>query len=198
MLATLAATHENGLVIDVTDWELIHACRRDDTGAWQTLIGRYERLVLSIPLRYGLTRDDAEDVAQLTFTNVLESLGTFHAESNLKSWLITVARRNSWRVLERYDHEQVYGGGDLNDSALALGIATTDETADWHILEKLHEGLQALDERCRDLLIALYFDPQKLSYDAIAERFKIARNSVGPIRARCLNRLRTLISAESD
>lgn len=186
------------LVIDITDWELIRACRRDDTRAWQTLIGRYERLVLSIPLRYGLTRDDAEDVAQLTFTNVLESLGTFHAESNLKSWLITVARRNSWRVMERYDHEQVYGGSDLSDSALALGIATTDESADWHVLEKLHDGLQALDTRCRRLLIALYFDPQKLSYDAIAERFDMARNSVGPIRARCLSRLRTLLSAESD
>jgi RNA polymerase sigma factor (sigma-70 family) len=183
-------------VIDTTDWELIRACRQNDAHAWQALITRYERLVLSIPLRYGLTRDDAEDVAQLTFTNVLEGLGTFHAESNVKSWLITVARRNSWRVMERYDHEQVYGGGDLSESALALDMATNDETTDWHVLGLLHDGLQALDMRCRDLLIALYFEPEKLSYDAIAERFGMALNSVGAIRSRCLKRLRTLLSAE--
>ena len=49
LFALPATTHENVLVIDITDWELIRACRRDDTRAWQTLIGRYERLVLSIP-----------------------------------------------------------------------------------------------------------------------------------------------------
>ncbi len=173
-----------------SDWELIQACQKHDTSAWQTVITRYERLVLSIPLRYGLTRTDAEDVAQNTFVHLLEGLGQFHAQSNIKAWLITVAKRNSWRVMEKYDHEQVNAAQDLAESALALGLVTHDKRNDWQALEWLHEGLQTLDERCRLLLIALYFEQEKSSYENLARRFKLAKNSMGAIRARCLQRLR--------
>lgn len=180
----------NEIYQDKSDWELVQGCRQDDSLAWQTLIARYERLVLAIPMRYGMMRTDAEDVAQLTFTNLLESLRSFHKESNVKSWLITVARRNSWRVLERYDREQIHSENDLADSALALGMAVEDETTDWHVIDWLHSGLQALDERCREMLRLLYFEPVKLSYDEIAAHFGMPKNSVGAIRSRCLKRLR--------
>lgn len=49
------------------DQELIENCRRGRQDAWQQILNRYERLVFSIPLNYGLTRADAADVAQLTF-----------------------------------------------------------------------------------------------------------------------------------
>ena len=173
-----------------SDWDLIQACKQHDSSAWQTLITRYERLLLSIPFRYGLTQTDAEDVAQGTFINLMESLGSFHVNSNIKAWLVTVAKRNSWRVMEKYDREQVNASEELNESALALGLVTIDEPNDWQTLEWLHDGLQTLDERCRLLLIALYFEPVKLSYVEIAQRFKMAKNSVGAIRTRCLKRLR--------
>lgn len=178
------------------DWELIQGCRRHDTGSWQTLVSRYERLVMSIPLRYGLTRNDAEDVTQQTFINFMDGLKSFHPESNVKAWLITVARRNSWRFMERYDREQVHAAEDLGDSALALGLRTTDKPADHFVLDWLDAGLHALDERCRELLIALYFEQEKPSYDALAERFDLARNSIGAIRARCLERLKRNLSDE--
>lgn len=176
--------------MDLTDWELIQACRQDDAQAWQTIIDRYERLVLAIPLRYGLTRDDAEDVAQTTFTNLMQSLRSFHADSNVKAWLVTVAKRNSWRLLERYDREQVHSAENLTDSPLIQTLATEDETIDWNIIEQLHAGLQAIDERCRKLLTTLYFEPIKLSYGEIAKQFKMPKNSIGAIRSRCLKRLR--------
>ena len=172
------------------DWELVQACRRDDSLAWQTLIGRYERLVLAIPLRYGIARTDAEDVAQLTFTNLMKSLRSFHAASNIKSWLITVARRNSWRVLERYDREQVYGESDLTESALALGMATEDKTTDLHVIDWLHTGLKSLNERCQTLLHLLFFEPNNLSYDDISTQLGVPKNSMGAIRSRCLKSLR--------
>ncbi len=173
-----------------SDWELIQACQKQDKNAWQTIIKRYERLVLAIPLRYGLTRTDAEDVAQNTFVHLLEGLGQFHAGSNIKAWLITVAKRNSWRVMEKYDREQVNAAQDLGESALALGLVTIDEPKDGQAVERLYSGLQALDERCRLLLLALYFEQEKASYETLAQRFQLAKNSIGAIRARCLQRLR--------
>jgi DNA-directed RNA polymerase specialized sigma24 family protein len=51
-----------------SDRDLIRACREGDRRAWRSLLDKYERLVFSIPLNYGLSREDAADIAQLTFT----------------------------------------------------------------------------------------------------------------------------------
>jgi hypothetical protein len=39
------------------DRDLIRDCRNVDVGAWQRLLDRYERLVFSVPRRYGLSRE---------------------------------------------------------------------------------------------------------------------------------------------
>ena len=49
-------------ILNETDQTLILACRRGDVQAWEKLLHKYERLVFSIPLNYGLSRDDAADI----------------------------------------------------------------------------------------------------------------------------------------
>jgi hypothetical protein len=46
------------------DPELIEACLKGSGQAWEALLVRYQRLIYSIPLRYGLTESDANDVFQ--------------------------------------------------------------------------------------------------------------------------------------
>ena len=57
-----------------TDHDLIRACRAGDGRAWERLLDKYERLVFSISLNYGLTTDDAADVTQITFTILLQNV----------------------------------------------------------------------------------------------------------------------------
>jgi DNA-directed RNA polymerase specialized sigma subunit len=57
----------------------------------------------------------------------------------------------------------------------------------------LEVALRQLDDRCQSLLKALFFAPEELSYEQIAKSVGIAFNSLGPIRGRCLQRLRKLI-----
>lgn len=180
-----------------SDWELIQRCRRGNLAAWQQLIQRYERLVFAIPLRYGLTRDDSADIAQLSFTLLLEQIDQFHSESNIKGWLATVARRHSWRVLQRYDHETLQSPEDLQEGAAALGLSVSDKTDDRAIVEWLHFGLEGLGERCRELLLMLYFDDNEPSYDDIAQAMQMRRGSIGPTRQRCLAKLRELLEADT-
>ena len=40
------------------DGDLLHRCARGDDIAWVDLLGRYEGLVFSVPLNYGLSRDE--------------------------------------------------------------------------------------------------------------------------------------------
>lgn len=176
----------------LTDWVLIEACRAGDEVAWETLIDRYQRWVYFVPRRYGLSEADAADIAQTTFITMLDSLKSFHKESNVKAWLGTVAKRKTWVHLKKQDREDVHQEEDLGDSLLLMGQAERPhnvlDTADW-----LYDALQRMDEKCRKLILALYFEPEKMQYGEIAEKFGMSVGSVGPTRARCLKKLKSFL-----
>lgn len=180
-----------------TDRELLLGCRRGDQGAWRRLLDRYERLVFSIPLSYGLSREDAADVSQLTFTIFLQSLDSLREDSNLKAWLATVARRHAWRAMGKRSREMVRKDEDLAEHAAVLigeredGFALS-ELSDW-----LGRGLALISPACQRLLSALYLDSSQPSYAELSERLNIPVGSIGPTRARCLKRLKEALEAEN-
>lgn len=170
-----------------SDRSLIRACRRGDVGAWRNLLDRYERLVYSVPRRYRLSPEDAADITQLTFTILIQSMDTLSEDSNLGAWLITVARRHSWRLLER-NRRKVAGEyairGETNTPP------ASEEIERWERSEWLNQGLSLVSRDCRELLSALYLEPEQPSYVDVAARLGMAVGSVGPTRIRCLKRLR--------
>jgi RNA polymerase sigma factor (sigma-70 family) len=175
------------------DRDLILDCRNGDVGAWQRLLDRYERLVFSVPRRYGLSREDASDITQLTFTILFQSMDTLPENSNLGAWLITVARRHTWRLLNRKRREDAGGYGGSNDGTSMLANTGSDEVERWELTQWLEHGLSLVGKPCRDLLSALYLDPRQPSYAEVAARFGMAVGSVGPTRIRCLKRLRQVL-----
>jgi RNA polymerase sigma factor (sigma-70 family) len=54
-------------------------------------------------------------------------------------------------------------------------------------------SLESMPERCRDLLTMLFYQADDLSYAEIARRMNIPVPSVGPTRARCLEKLKKLL-----
>ena len=160
--------------------------------AWQKLLEKYERIVYSVPRRYGLSVDDAADVTQLTFTILVESMDKLPEDSRLGGWLTTVARRHTWRLLERNRRLGVDKYGTLEDTIVSpADAAGTVES--WELAEWLDQGLSKLGGLCRSLLHALYLDPEQPSYAEVATRFNMAMGSVGPTRMRCLERLRRVM-----
>ena len=180
-----------------SDRDLIRRCRQGSAGAWRQLLNKYERLVYSIPLRYGLSRDDAADIAQVTFTILIQSLDTLSEDSRLGPWLVTVARRHSWRLLERNRRESAsehLEGADLAESAVLLGKSEADSIEHWELAAWLDAGLSKIGALCRELLLALYFQPEGSSYAEVAARLGMPVGSIGPRRARCLKSLRQVLS----
>ena len=178
------------------DRDLIVRCRQGSTGAWQRLFNKYERLVYSIPLRYGLSRHDAADITQTTFTILIQSLDTLRDDSRLGPWLATVARRHTWRLMER--NRRTIASEHLDDTSLAesaalLGKSDADSIEHWELSEWLDAGLSKISESCRKLLLALYFQPERSSYAEVAAHLDMPIGSIGPTRARCLKRLRQVL-----
>ena len=179
------------------DRDLIRRCRRGSVGAWHQILNRYERLVFSIPLRYGLTLHDAADVAQITFTALVENMDRLTEDSRLGAYLSTVARRNTWRLLERNRREiasEHLEGTTLAKSVLHLGKSDAQLIEHWELTDWLDKGLSQVNERCRKLLTALYFQPEPSSYAEVAEHFGMPLGSVGPTRARCLKSLKRILT----
>src|SRR5690606_5844315 len=129
-----------------TDEELLQACRRGDARAWRGILDRYERLLYSIPLNYGLTAEDAADVVQLTLTIFLQKLDELDDASNLAAWLATVARRHSWRRLAQRRREQLGLGADAAEGIASMSDGENQgEFVRWELLEWLNQGLNDLD-----------------------------------------------------
>jgi RNA polymerase sigma factor (sigma-70 family) len=179
------------------DRDLIQRCRRGSVGAWHQVLNKYERLVFSIPLRYGLSRDDAADVAQFTFTALVQNMDKLAEDSRLGAWLSTVARRNTWRLLERNRREiasEHLEGASLAENVVALGKSDADSIEHWELTDWLDGGLSQLGEKCRKILTALYFQPELASYAEVAEHLGMPLGSIGPTRARCLKGLKRVLS----
>src|SRR3954469_18216742 len=86
--------------------ELLQRCRAGDSVAWQVIVRRYGRLVHSVPVRYGLSRNEAEDIGQEVFLALAQQLERIEDPERLGGWLLTTARRMSWRQIQQRRQEQ--------------------------------------------------------------------------------------------
>jgi RNA polymerase sigma factor (sigma-70 family) len=157
------------------------------------LLDKYERIVFSVPRRYGLSSEDAADITQLTFTILVQNISVMPENSSLGAWLTTVARRHTWRLLQRTRREGTSKHNVLDESTTMRVGEDTETVEHWELTEWLDRGLLLVGETCRNLLSALYLDPEQPSYAQVAARLDMAVGSIGPTRIRCLKRLRRVL-----
>lgn len=178
------------------DAALVEACREGDAGAWDALVARYERLVYTIPFRYGLPQSEADDVFQSVWAALLKHLPTLKEPDRIGAWLVTTARRACWDRRRGAEHERTHSVDptDLPEPDAWFENVSPEEIVARHDEHRaLHRALRQLGERCRRLLHYLYNDPAQLPYADIAVRLNMAVGSIGPTRARCLEKLRNLL-----
>jgi RNA polymerase sigma factor (sigma-70 family) len=183
-----------------SDADILQGCRDGDEAAWQRLVSRYERLVYSIPLRLGLSRDDASEVFQQSFATLLGSIDAVRDPAKIGGWLATVARRHAWRIIARGKVEVQFPdeseADEIGADAALLGRSDIDTLERQDLALWLAQGLAKLGGRCQNLLQMLYFDPEPPSYAELARRVDVPIGSIGPTRARCLEQLRKLLHGD--
>jgi RNA polymerase sigma factor (sigma-70 family) len=177
--------------LDTEDDLLVQGCLQGDQRAWGALIDKYKRLIYSVPVRYGATQDDAADVFQAVCIEVFHSLGQLKKVGSLRSWLITVAIRQSYRWKRKQSHHVEL---DAMEPEIAEEIATVPETlAQLEQEQIVREVVSKLPPRCAELVQMLFFEQPPLPYAEVARRLGLATGSIGFIRGRCLERLRKLL-----
>jgi len=180
-----------------SDRELIAACSTGEAWAWDALVDRYKRLIYSVALRAGLGHEDAADVFQTVFTLLLDKMRGIRDPQALGAWLITTTKRQSWRLLKKRQRETTDEWDAASRPSVAeqwLHNAHPDESC-WADQTLVRDALAQLGERCRRLLWLLYYDRSEPSYEQIGRQLEIPLGSVGPTRARCLQKMRKLLQA---
>lgn len=183
-----------------TDDRLLERCRAGDSAAWELLVARYRRLVWSIIVQSRLREEDAEDVFQQVFATLVSSVDSIRGEEGLASWLGTTTRRLCWRTSARV-RKRESGVRSLESPAAATGngddarIDPEDhrespaEVAALGERQLVREALERLGGKCRELLEALFISGSEPNYTLISEKLGIRMGSIGPTRARCLEKL---------
>ena len=178
-----------------TDRELLIACREGDESSWEVLVDRYQRLIYAIPRRAGLNEDQAGEVFQEVFATLLQKLNDITDPDRLHAWLVTTARRKTWRLMSK---DRMPRPGDEEREEELAAVVDNAPLPD-EVLMRLEEqhrirtALLALDERCQKLLTLLYYRPEPPSYAEIAAAFGTSEGSIGPTRARCLKKMLQLL-----
>jgi RNA polymerase sigma factor (sigma-70 family) len=160
-----------------------------DQDAWYELVDRYAPLVYTICTRYRLSNHDIEDVGQNVWLLLVEQLGKLREPAALPGWLATTTARECLRVVTASHKAERLGTG-LDDSVMFVDDRVIDDEI---LVAERNAALRAafteLPPRCRRLLSMLISDPPH-SYAQIHAELGIPVGSIGPQRARCLDRLR--------
>lgn len=180
------------------DEQLLAACLRGDPAAWDSLVDRYAALIYSIPLKYGFREADAADVFQSVCVTLLEKLGTVREPRGLAAWIITTTSRQCLALAQRQTRER----NRTADRQVPTEIeaAAPDPLPEEEVLAlerqyAVRAAINQLPPKCRGLIEALFSDAhEQTSYQQLSDRLGVPMNSLGPTRARCLSRLRHLLT----
>ena len=183
----------------LSDERLIIACRDGDQEAWEALITRYERLVYTVPSRYGLTQAEINDVFQSVWLALLKNLSKLRQPDRVSAWLVTTARRECWERRRGVDFERTV---PMDTEQLISDKFSDDPTpeevvAEFENHQNVRDAVKELDDRCQKLLWHLYYDSDHPSYKDVASILEIPIGSIGPLRVRCLRKLRSVYDKSS-
>jgi RNA polymerase sigma factor (sigma-70 family) len=168
---------------------LLATASTGDPAAWNALVARFGPQLLRAARAHGLSRQQAEDAVQDTWIRLLRNIERVRQPAALGGWLSTTVRRESLRVRGRSQREMPTSQDPRAEVADTSNRDAHAEAAAAECGAVVERALEALPARHR-LLMRTLFDEPGPSYQEVAARLDMPVGSLGPIRGRCLARLR--------
>jgi RNA polymerase sigma factor (sigma-70 family) len=176
-----------------SDERLVRECRKGNQAAWSALIEKYKNLIFSIPIKFGLSREDAADIFQAVCVDLLSSLSQLREPKAIAKWLM----QTSFHKCLRWKKDRLNLVDDLEalDSNRSAAAEELPEEILYQVQreQSVREAISALPPRCGRMVSMLFFDDPPRAYQEVAKELGIASGSIGFIRGRCLKKMRQLL-----
>src|SRR5215469_3826426 len=154
------------------DERLVQECLQGDDRAWNRLIEKYKRLIFSVPVKYGLSPDDAADIFQNVCVDLYTNLAKLRKIESLRSWLITVATHKCFHFKK---HQRGDVELDAMEQEMAEEIAPAPEVLQEIQQEQaVRDAIQKLTPRCAELVRLLFFEQPPIPYNEVAKKLGLA------------------------
>jgi RNA polymerase sigma-70 factor (ECF subfamily) len=154
-----------------TDTELIEQSKAGNFSAFEQLIFRYDKDVLTIASRYTQSADDAKDIYQETFIRVFKGLQKFQQQSEFSTWIFRIATNVCLTHRERKkrnSHISLDDNDDETTVAYAVSDVETDsQTYGNEISQRIEMALQELSPKQKLVFTLRHYQDYKLKDIAV-------------------------------
>lgn len=171
--------------------DLVSRAADGDGAAWDQLVEDLSGLLWAVARGNGLGPTDAADVVQTTWLRLAENLHRLREPERVSAWLVTTARRESLRVVRGTQRDVPVGMDVGHGAGHSAGGDPEEPVLRAEQDARLWGAFSTLPTLCRSLLRVLMADPAP-SYAEVSAALDMPMGSIGPRRARCLQRLRTV------
>lgn len=173
---------------------------RMDERAWTVFCSEYSMPLLTyVRLQFACSREQAEEVVQMSFVRCVKSIRSFDAsEGRLFPWLKAVARNEAHTLLSTYPARPQVASDvpceaveSLDDAVLPDEILARKETQ-----LMVHEALMALPSRNRKALILKYLENCRVA--EIARALGQSEKAIESLLSRSRNAFKAVFLRKAD
>ena len=168
---------------------VVQAVLDGDRSAFAELVTRYQRLVGSVAWRYGIRRDEIEDLVSEVFLKVFRNLHQYRPDHAFSTWLYRLAANH---VLDHQRKKRREAGRSEMPEQLVDPADGPDERAEYgERSARVREALTELKPRYRDVLFLVYVEG--LNVEETARTLGLPQGTVKSRLKRGRDGLRTIL-----
>ena len=170
---------------------LVRRAKRGDERAWRELIAGFNGMLRRVAKGYGLAPQDVDDVVQTAWIRAFCHIGSLSRPGAIGAWLVVTTRREALRHLQRGVREILTE--ELPEPACADEYPTEVLALERERDLAVRAAVRRLTGRQRQVLRMMLARPG-VTYDELSSELEMPIGSIGPTRARCLEKLRKLLA----
>jgi RNA polymerase sigma-70 factor (ECF subfamily) len=182
---------------ELSDAEVMLRVKAGDDAAFNYLVQKYRRAMISFMFRMAHNSAAAEDLAQEVFLRVYRSRGNYEASAKFTTWLYRIATNLAVNHARDTRHERPDAQVSLDEPDTETGktvdVPDTSLSVEENIMRRermaaIRQKVEALPERQK--LAVLMHKYQQMDYKQIAEVLKLSESATKSLLFRAYETLR--------
>ena len=169
------------------DSENVLRCQKDDAGAFEEIVRKYQKKMFNISYRITGDYNEAAEVTQDAFVSAYRSIKNFKGKSRFSTWLyaivVNLSRNRLKQIRTRALKEQFSindpvdtAGGQLQREHASPDLSVLDKLEKREVEQRIQGCINALDNEFKEVIVLR--DIQGFSYDEISDMLEIAGGTV--------------------